>query len=80
MSSSTENTPSTPEPGTDSTVGDWFGQSVDQDAELAEKLSEELPADEAEQAFDEQAEGRETQQRRHGSEIDPDQGISEYRD
>lgn len=78
--SNTDKTPSTPPPGQDSTVGDWFGQSVDQDAELAEKLSEELDDDEAEKAFEEQSEGRETQERRHGAEIDPDQGVSQYRE
>ena len=78
--SNTDKTPSTTPAGQDSTVGDWFGQSVDQDAELAEKLSEELGDDEAEKAFEEQSEGRATQERRHGSEIDPDQGISQYRD
>lgn len=72
--------PSTPEPGTDSRVDDWFGQSVDRDAELADELSEELPPDEARRRFDEQSSGREEQEARHGDEIDPDQGQSAYRD
>jgi hypothetical protein len=32
--------PATPDPGTDSTVADSFGQSVERDKELAEELSE----------------------------------------
>jgi hypothetical protein len=71
--------PSTPNPGEDSRVEDWFGQSVDHDAELAESLSEELPPDEAEAAFEAQAHGRAEQERRHGSSIDPEQGESAYR-
>ena len=51
--------PARPEPGTDSTVDDWFGQSVNEDTELAEELSEALPMDEAERAFEERAEGEE---------------------
>lgn len=78
--SNSESSPSTPRPGQDSTVGDWFGQSVDQDAELADELTADLDDDSAEKAFDERSEGRETQERRHGSSIDPDQGVSEYRD
>ena len=66
-------------PGTDSRVEDWHGQSVDRDARLADELSEELPPDEAEQAFDEQATGRAEQAARHGDEIDPEQGESAYK-
>ena len=63
-------TPATPEPGTDSRVEDWHGQSVDRDARLADELSEELPPAEAERAFEEQATGRAEQAARHGDEID----------
>ena len=80
MSDMTANeTPATPEPGKDSRVEDWFGQSVDRDAELADELSETLPEDEAERAFDEMATGREEQQARRGEHIDPEQGESAYR-
>ena len=72
-------TPATPEPGTDSRVEDWHGQSVDRDARLADELSEEFPPDEAERAFEEQATGRAEQAARHGDEIDPEQGESAYR-
>ena len=75
---SDHDTPATPEPGTDSRVEDWFGQSVDRDAELADELAERLPADEAEAAFEEQSVGRDEQQARHGDEIDPEQGESAY--
>ena len=68
-----------PEPGTDSRVEDWFGQSVERDAELADRLSEELDPAEAEAAFDEEASGRDEQDARHGERIDPDQGRSAYR-
>ena len=69
-----------PEPGTDSRVEDWFGQSVDRDAELADRLTDELGSAEAEEAFDEEATGRAEQDARHGTRIDPDQGRSAYRD
>jgi hypothetical protein len=75
-----DDTPSTPEPGTDSRVEDWFGQSVDRDAQLADELSEALPADEAEAAFDRQATGKQEQAARRGEEIDPEQGESAYKD
>ena len=75
----TKEQPATPEPGTDSTVDDWFGQSVDRDAELADELSEELPPDEAEQAFERRAAGEDEQEARHGDRIDPEQGESSYR-
>ena len=64
--------------GTDSRVEDWFGQSVERDAELADELSKELPADEAQRKFDEQATGKAEQDARHGDQIDPDQGRSAY--
>ncbi len=66
------------EPGTDSRVEDWFGQSVEHDAELADELSEELDDDAAEKAFEERSTGAAEQERRHGDEIDPDQGRSAY--
>jgi hypothetical protein len=72
-------TPATPEPGKDSTVDDWFGQSVDRDAVLADELSETLPEDEAERAFEEMATGADEQQARRGERIDPEQGESAYR-
>ena len=75
----TSDTPATPEPGTDSRVEDWHGQSVDRDARLADELSKELPPDVAEQAFDEQATGRAEQAARHGDEINPEQGESAYK-
>jgi hypothetical protein len=75
-----DDTPRTPEPGTDSKVEDWFGQSVAKDAELADELSDELPPDEAQRAFEQQAAGREEQEARRGEEIDPEQGESAYRD
>jgi hypothetical protein len=73
-------TPATPEPGKDSTVEDWFGQSVERDKELAEELSEQLPPGEAERAFEEQATGEAEQQARRGPRIDPEQGESAYHD
>jgi hypothetical protein len=77
---SSDDTPATPEPGTDSKVEDWFGQSVERDAELADELSEKLPPEEAEKAFEEQASGEAEQEARHGDVIDPEQGESAYRD
>src|SRR4051794_20510720 len=59
-------TPATPEPGQDSTVEDWFGQSVERDKELAEDLSEQLPPREAERVFEQQAKGVPEQQARRG--------------
>ena len=70
-----------PRPGQDSRVEDWFGQSVQRDAELVDELTEDgadLAA--AEQKFDEQATGSDEQDRRHGDSIDPDQGRSAYHD
>ena len=75
-----DETPATPEPGTDSTVEDWFGQSVQRDAELADELSEQLPPDQAEKAFEEQSSGREEHEARHGDTIDPEAGESAYRE
>ena len=68
-----------PDPGTDSRVEDWFGQSVERDAELADRLTDELDEVDAEKAFDEQATGEAEQAARHGDDIDPDQGRSAYR-
>jgi hypothetical protein len=76
---SADEQPKTPDPGTDSTVEDWFGQSVERDTEIAEQLSEELPPDEAERAFEEQATGKAEQDARRGLRIDPEQGESAYR-
>jgi hypothetical protein len=76
MTTSTDANP--PEPGTDSRVEDWFGQSVERDAELADRLTDELGADAAESAFDEQAKGEAEQAARHGDDIDPDQGRPAY--
>jgi hypothetical protein len=67
-----------PEPGTDSRVEDWFGQSVERDAELADRLSDDLDPGDAEAAFDEHATGETEQAARHGDAIDPDQGRSAY--
>jgi len=75
-----DDTPNSPEPGTDSRVEDWFGQSVERDAELADELSEQLPPEEAEKAFEERAGGEDEQEARRGDEIDPEQGESAYQD
>ena len=64
-----------PEKGQDSSVDDWYGQSVQRDSELADELSADLDPEDAEATFDEQSEGKKEQDRRHGSEIDPDQGV-----
>ncbi len=71
--------PQQPEPGKDSRVEDWLGQSVDRDTELAEKLVEEHGEERAEEIFDEQAEGESIQAARHGDSIDPEQGESAYK-
>jgi hypothetical protein len=76
----TDDTPNMPEPGTDSRVEDWLGQSADRDAELADRLSEALPADEAEAAFERESSGADEQAARHGESIDPEQGESAYRE
>ncbi|WP_040493475.1 hypothetical protein [Ilumatobacter nonamiensis] len=72
--------PQQPETGHDSRVEDWHGQSVDRDAELADRLSDELGEEQAEAEFDRRATGKETQAQRHGDSIDPEQGESAYRD
>lgn len=69
-----------PEPGTDSRVEDWFGQSVERDAELADRLTDQLGVDDAAAAFEAQSGGEAEQAARHGDEIDPDQGRSAYGD
>jgi hypothetical protein len=74
--------PSGTEGGKDSRVEDWFGQSVERDAELAEELVEKEKSgdlDDAEAEFERRAHGREEQEARHGEHIDPDQGRSAYR-
>lgn len=72
--------PKQPEPGQDSRVEDWHGQSVAKDAELAEELVAEHGEEKAEELFDEQAEGESVQAARHGDSIDPEQGQSAYKD
>jgi hypothetical protein len=62
----------------DSTTIEWFGQSVESDTELAERLSEEHDPDEAEELFDEQARGADVERRRRGDHIDPDLGEAAY--
>jgi hypothetical protein len=69
-----------PEPGTDSRVEDWLGQSVARDAELADRLTSELGEEAAEAEFDRRSTGRDEQEARHGDHIDPDQGRPAYRD
>jgi hypothetical protein len=72
-------TPNVPEPGTDSRVEDWIGQSANRDAELADRLSDELPPDEAQATFERDSSGADEQAARHGDAIDPEQGESAYR-
>lgn len=67
-----------PRPGTDSPVEDWFGQSVAEDAELADKLVDAVGMDEAERQFEAQAHGKQRQETRHGDRIDPHQGEHAY--
>lgn len=66
--------------GTDSRVEDWHGQSVERDAELADRLTEDEQLDEetARRRFEEEATGEAEQAARHGDRIDPDQGRSAY--
>ncbi len=66
--------------GTDSRVEDWFGQSVERDAELADELTEQEGLDdkEARRRFEQEAAGESEQDARHGERIDPDQGRSAY--
>ena len=66
--------------GRDSRVEDWFGQSVESDAELADRLVEEVGEERAAERFDELSEGRDEQAARHGDHIDPEQGEAAYRD
>ena len=66
--------------GRDSRVEDWFGQSVDRDAELADRLVEEVGEERAAERFEELSDGREEQAARHGDHIDPEQGEDAYRD
>lgn len=83
MSETPENAdvdPQEPEPGQDSRVEDWHGQSVSEDAELADELVDDLGEDQAEKEFDKRATGEETQQERHGESIDPEQGESAYQE
>ena len=53
--------PKTQQPGTDSTVDDWFGQNVARDQDVADRLVAEEGGDQdaAEERFDEEAEGEE---------------------
>jgi hypothetical protein len=74
-----DDTPKLPEPGTDSRVEDWIGQSANRDAELADRLSDVLPPDEAQVVFEREASGADDQAARHGDAIDPEQGESAYR-
>jgi hypothetical protein len=69
-----------PERGTDSRVEDWFGQSVERDAGLADRLTAEFGEKGAEAEFEHRARGEAEQEGRHGVQIDPDQGRSAYRD
>jgi len=69
-----------PDPGTDSRVEDWFGQSVARDAELADRLVADADTDDPQSSFEEQATGQAEQDARHGDHIDPDQGQGAYRD
>jgi hypothetical protein len=71
-----------PQPGQDSRVEDWFGQSVDRDAELVEELVEDegLDVEDAERRFDERSTGADEQEARRGEHIDPEQGESAYRE
>jgi hypothetical protein len=68
------------EPGWDSRVTDWFGQSVQRDTELADELTREddVDMDQAEADFQQVAHGKDDQDRRHGPRIDPDQGRAAY--
>jgi hypothetical protein len=67
--------------GSDSRVEDWFGQSVDRDAHLADEVAQVYgEGDSAEYEFERRARGRAEQEARHGESIDPDQGRSAYGD
>jgi hypothetical protein len=69
--------------GTDSRAEDWFGQSVDRDAQVAEEAAEDVAGvygegDSAGYEFERRARGRAQQEARHGESIDPDQGRAGY--
>jgi hypothetical protein len=64
----------------DTPATEWFGQSVDSDAELADRLTREHGADEAERIFDEEARGADVERRRRGDDIDPELGEAAYRE
>ena len=67
------------QPGQDSRVEDWFGQSVQRDEELVEELTDgDIDEKQAEREFAARATGEAEQERRHGDTIDPDQGQSAY--
>jgi hypothetical protein len=68
-----------PRPGTDSPVDEWFGQSANDDAELADKLVDAVGVEEAERQFADQAQGKSRQEARHGDHLDPHQGEHLYR-
>jgi hypothetical protein len=68
-----------PEPGTDSRVEDWVEQSVERDAALADRLTDNMDDAEAEAVFDQQASARAEHAARQGENIDPDQGRFAYR-
>jgi hypothetical protein len=49
-----------------STVDDWFGQNVDRDAEVADRIAEQEPDDEAAQErFDREAKGQKRYEEGH---------------
>ena len=75
-----DSTPNDSQDGKDTPVKEWFGQSVDSDAELADELVEEHGEAEAERKFDEQAKGAEVDEARRGESIDPELGEAGYRD
>jgi hypothetical protein len=68
-----------PGPRTDIRVEDWFGESVERDAEPVDRLTDDLDDGVTEAAFDERATGRAEQAARHGDRFDPDQGRSACR-
>lgn len=72
--------PSDSQDGTDTPVKEWFGQSVDSDAELADELVEEYGEAEAEKRFADASKGEDVEKSRRGDSIDPDLGTSSYGD
>lgn len=80
MNEPDSSTSAQPAPGEDSRVEDWFGQSVKRDTELAEELVDEFGEEEAERRFDAETIGADEQDGRRGASVDPDQGVSAYRD